>query len=866
MRFDIDGEIRDGLRAIAKARQATPFMAVHTAWAIFLARMTGAEDIAIGSPIAGRGEAELDDLIGMFVNTVVLRTAVPGGASFTGLLDAVRDTDLRAFAHADIPFERLVELLEPERSTARHPLFQVALAFENLPAAQLRLPGLSAGAVDIDAGTAKFDLSLTVRETAAGMDAEFSYARDLFEHATIEGFARRFLDLLRQLVGAPDTAVGDLSLLRAAEYARLTEVQPDEAMATATLAELLTAGAAAGRDGIAVRYEGRSIRYGELGDYSTRLARRLIALGVGPEDIVAVALPRSYDMVAAALAVAQAGGAHVPVDPTYPADRVRYMLTDSAARIGITISAYADALPGNVRWIVLDSASETAELATLPAGPVRADERLAPLLMSHPAYVIYTSGSTGMPKGVTVTHAGLGGLARHAIARYGLTAGDRMLHICSPSFDPSVLEWICAFATGATLVIVPARMLGGPELSALLRAERVTHAIITPAVLGTVDPAELPELRVLSVGGDVTTDDLLSNWEPGRGYHNGYGPTETTIISSYARLHAGRPVTIGSPVPGMSALVLDRRLRPVPPGVAGELYLAGGGLARGYRNRAGATAERFLPNPWGAPGARMYRTGDVVRRRDVEPGRPGDMRWELEYVGRSDFQVKIRGFRIELGEIDAVLGAHPDVDFATTMGRDHETRGTMLVSYVLPKPGRTVDPADLTEFAARRLPSHMVPAALVVLDKIPLTPVGKVDRKALPEPVLAPVRYRAPIGPAEVLVADIFATLLGVRASGRRRRLLRPRRQLADRDPACRAPEPGGRGAGPGTHGIRCAHCASVGRTDHSVGQGLRGCRPDRRRPHGPISSRCRSRSSACGCSTVSTPAVAVTTSRSRSG
>ncbi|SUA48133.1 non-ribosomal peptide synthetase [Nocardia africana] len=767
VRFEIGGDIRDGLRELAQRRHATTFMAVHTALAIFLARMAGTDDVAIGSPIAGRGERELDDLIGMFVNTVVLRTAVSGGASFTELLDRTRDADLRAFAHADLPFERLVELLDPERSTARHPLFQVALAFENLPTGALELPGLRVGTVDPDAGTAKFDLALNIRETADGMSAEFAYARDLFDHVTIEGFANRFLGLLRQLVADPEAAVGDMSLLSADEYVRLTRVRPDEVMATALLPELLTAGLGLGRDRIAVRYEGRSITYGDLDDYSSRLARRLIAAGVGPEQLVAVALPRSFEMVAAAMAVAKAGGAHVPVDPTYPAERVRYMVTDSAARVGITVAAYADALPEGVRWLVLDAPATEAELAALPAGPVGDAERLATLRMSHPAYVIYTSGSTGMPKGVTVTHAGLGGLAQYAIERYGLRPEHRMLHVCSPSFDPSVLEWICAFATGATLVIVPARVIGGPELGALLRTERVTHAIITPAVLGTLDAAEQPQLQVLSVGGDVTTDELLAAWEPGRRYFNGYGPTETTIISSYARLSAGHPVTIGTPVHGMSALVLDARLRPVAPGVAGELYLAGGGLARGYRNRSGGTAERFVPNPWGTPGSRMYRTGDVVRWRAIAPTvRQTQPEWELEYVGRSDFQVKIRGFRVELGEIDAVLGAHPDVDYATTLGRDHDTRGTMLVSYVLPKPGRAIDPVDLTDFAARRLPSHMVPAALVVLDKIPLTPVGKLDRKALPEPVLAPARFRAPVGAAEVLVANTFAALLGVEQVG----------------------------------------------------------------------------------------------------
>nr|WP_083885364.1 non-ribosomal peptide synthetase [Nocardia thailandica] len=771
--FRIDAGLTEDLRRLAREQNATLFMVMHSALAVLLARLSGTTDIAVGTPIAGRGEAELDDLVGMFVNTLVLRTEVDRAATFTDLLAGIKQTDLAAFANADVPFERLVEIVAPARSTARNPLFQVALALQNLPESSFELPGLRVSGVEFDIDTAKFDLSLTLRELGAdGMYAEFGFARDLFDDATVEVFSRRFLRLLRGIVAAPQTPVGDLALLSRAEYAGLTHVLGDDVMAGGLLPELFAGGLRFGRDRTAVRYRGRSISYGELDDRANQLARLLIARGVGPEQLVAIAFPRSFEMLLAVLAVAKAGGAHVPIDPSYPADRVRHMLTDSAAVLGITGAAFAEQLPAEAQWLILDDPVTDVLLGAHGTDPVTDADRISPLRRHHPAYVIYTSGSTGMPKGVTVTHQGVVGLADCASFLYGLQPHHRFSHICSPSFDPSVLEWVVALYTGATLVIVPAEIIGGEDLAALLREERVTHTIITPAVLGTVDPAGLDHIEVVSVGGDVTTPELLAKWAPGRRYFNAYGPTETTIISTFAQLLPGRQITIGAPVHGMSALVLDERLQPVPPGVAGELYLTGGGLARGYRNRPGLSAERFVADPWGAPGSRMYRTGDVVRWFAAPEHRAGNdaaaatARWQLDYVGRSDFQVKIRGFRIELGEIDAVLGKHPDVEFVLTVGAETAPGATALVSYVLPVPGRAVTPAALTEFGARSLPAHMVPAAVVVLDEVPLTPVGKLDRKALPAPVFEQAPFRAPRTEAEIAVAAAFTEALGIEQAG----------------------------------------------------------------------------------------------------
>ncbi|WUD57928.1 amino acid adenylation domain-containing protein [Nocardia sp. NBC_00511] len=772
--FTIDTEIQQGLTRLAREHNATLFMVVHSALAIFLARLSGTDDIAIGTPIAGRGEAALDDVIGMFVNTLVLRSQVDGGLAFGELLAQTKEADLQAFAHADLPFERLVEVLNPERSTARNPLFQVMLAFQNLPDTEFELPGLRIAALDSGIETSQFDLSLTLRESTdgSGLHAAFTFARDLFDDRTVEVFAQRFTRLLAAVIAGPETPVGDLALLDTGEYDLLTHVQGDDVMATGLLPDLLTRGVALGRDRVAIRYRGHSITYGELDDYSSQLARVLIDRGVGPEQLVAIAFPRSFEMVAAVLAVAKAGGAHVPIDPNYPPDRVRHMVIDSGAVVGITAKVFAQTLPAAVDWLCLDDAAVDSLCAAQSSAPVTDADRIEPLRMAHPAYVIYTSGSTGMPKGVTVTHTGLGGLADYAVELYGLNAEHRVLHICSPSFDPSVLEWVCAFSIGATLVVVPRDILGGPELGDLMRRESVTHTIITPAVLGTLDSTDQPQLEVVSVGGDVTPPELVTKWRtPERVYHNAYGPTETTIISTYAQLTPGAHITIGKPVHGMSALVLDSRLNPVPPGVAGELYLSGGALARGYRNRAALSADRFVANPWGGPGARMYRTGDVVRWYAAADERDGnqavpEVNWQLDYVGRSDFQVKVRGFRIELGEIDAVLAAHPDVEFAVTVGRKNAAGATVLVSYVLGRTGHTVDPEQLTAHAGGSLPPHMVPAAIVVLDELPLTPVGKLDRKALPEPELRQGEYRAPSTPLEETVAGVFAETLGLERVG----------------------------------------------------------------------------------------------------
>ncbi|WP_460698564.1 amino acid adenylation domain-containing protein, partial [Nocardia thraciensis] len=533
--------------------------------------------------------------------------------------------------------------------------------------------------------------------------------------------------------------------------------------AAALFDQLLTAAVESRPDAVAIRFasespvEVRELTYREVDEASSRLARELIDWGIGAGDVVAIGLTRSVESVLSVWAIAKTGAAYLPVDPAYPAERVAHLLTDSAAVLGLTTSAQRPAFAGGLPWIELDAPAQAARIAARSPHPVSYLDRLRVVTEQHPAYVIYTSGSTGLPKGVVITHAGLGGLARAERDQLGVTPDSRVLHVCSPNFDFSVVELLLTFYAGATLVVAPPQVYSGTELSNLLRRERITHLMITPGALESVDPRGLDDLGAVMVGGDKLGPELVARWGDGRSFINAYGPTEATVmVTTSAPIEPGGAITLGSAVPGVGLFVLDSWLRPVPAGVVGELYVSGAALAQGYLRRPALTAERFVASPFGAetgtPGARLYRTGDLVRRNESS----GD----LEYLGRSDFQVKIRGLRIELGEIDNALTGHPDIDYAATLGKELPSGATALVAYVLPRPGSSVDAGELTRHVAQSLPAYMVPAAIVLLDEIPLTPIGKLDRAGLPEPVFAAREFRAPSTPVEEIVAEVFAALL----------------------------------------------------------------------------------------------------------
>ncbi|WP_454197557.1 amino acid adenylation domain-containing protein, partial [Nocardia sp. Marseille-Q1738] len=775
----IPAPIHDQLTRIARDHNATLFMVVHAALAALLGRLSGGTDIVIGTPIAGRGERALDDLIGMFVNTLALRVEVDPAATFHDLVDRTRETALSAFANADIPFERVVEEAGLPRSAAADPLIRVMLSFQDLEQPTLEFPDLTVTALDTGEITAKFDLQVIIEPRLAAdnspdeMVVVFAYATDLFDEPTVRSFMSRFERILEAVAVDPSTAVWDIDILDAEEARRLTAAgsatppHENESATIALLPDLLSAAVEENPDGIAVIFADESeslgeLEYAELDEQSTRLARSLIAQGIGPEDLVAVGIPRSLESVLAVWAIAKTGAGFVPVDPHYPRDRVAHMVSDSRAVLGLTVDAVRADLPDDVEWLVIDTADFADALDRHSTDPITDRDRTRPLRPEHPAYVIYTSGSTGVPKGVVVTHAGLPSFCAEQRERYRVTSSSRTLHFASPSFDASVLELLLAVGGAATMVVVAPTVYGGADLTALLRRERVTHAFVTPAALASMDPAGLDRLRVVIAGGEACPPELLRRWvQPIAGrrtreFYNGYGPTETTIMANISDpLSAEGPVTIGGPIRGMRALVLDGRLRPVPEGITGELYLGGDQLARGYHNRLALTASRFVADPYGPPGARLYRTGDIVRSRRI------DAQTVVEYVGRNDFQVKVRGFRIEPGEIDAELSRRPDIDFAVTVARESDSGATILVSYVLPAPDVSIDTEAVVDDLGRTLPAHMVPTAVVVLDEIPLTPVGKLDRRALPEPQLATAPFRPPSGRLEQAVADVFAELLG---------------------------------------------------------------------------------------------------------
>ncbi|WP_330257130.1 amino acid adenylation domain-containing protein [Nocardia sp. NBC_00565] len=771
----VPAQVHAALADLARQHNASLFMVVHAALAALLARLSGGSDIAIGTPIAGRGSAELDDLVGMFVNTLTLRTDVDRGAPFTAFVEQVRETDLSAFANAEIPFERVVEEVLPARAVSANPLFQVMLSFQNIEQPTLELPDLTVSAVDTGEIVAKFDLQVIVepRQRADGTPDElvigFAYATDVFEEATIHGLGRRFERILAAVAADAQVIVGAIDILDAAERDRalaapVRTAEPSPTEEVTLLPQLLADAVDSNPDGVAVVFADATEQlaeweYVDLDERSSRLARLLIDRGIGPEDLVAIGIPRSADSVLAVWAIAKTGAGFVPVDPNYPAERVRHMIADSHAVLGLTVTEVGAGLPDEVPWLTIDTGDIDRRLDDYSAEPVTDADRLRPLRAAHPAYVIYTSGSTGKPKGVVVTQAGLSSFCEEQRERYRVTSSSRTLHFASPSFDASVLELLLAIGGAATMVVAAPTVYGGEELAALLRRERVTHAFITPAALASVDPTGLDKLRVVIAGGEACPPELVRRWtipiagRRTREFYNGYGPTETTIMTNIsAPMVPGETVTIGGPIRGITEFVLDERLSPVPDRAVGELYITGAQVARGYHERPALTAARFVANPFDRDGDRLYRTGDLVRRT---------VDGALEYLGRNDFQVKVRGFRIELGEIDAVLAAHETVDFAVTIGHEITDGATILVSYVHAATGMAADAEELTAFAASSLPAHMVPTTVMVLDEIPLTPVGKLDRAALPAPVLHTREYRAPSGPWEETVAGVFTELLG---------------------------------------------------------------------------------------------------------
>ncbi|QKW22406.1 amino acid adenylation domain-containing protein [Kitasatospora sp. NA04385] len=682
----IDPEVHRALVALARESGASLFMVLQAALAGLLSRLGGSTDIPIGTAIAGRTDEALNDLVGFFVNTLVLRTDTSGNPTFRELLNRVRSTDLAAYARQDLPFERLVEVVNPDRTSSRNPLFQVALGLENVAEERWELPGLVTVREQIGMKVARFDLLFSFREryaadgTADGLDGFIEFSTDLFDQPTVDALARRLGRLLRTVAADPDRRLGGLDVLEPAERRRALVDWNDTArdVVPATFAELFAARVAEAPQSVAVRYEDVEVGYAELDRRAARLADRLTTLGAAPERIVALALPRSVELVVAVLAVFKTGAAYLPVDPAYPAERIAYMLDDARPALLITDAAGQDRLSAaeTARVAVLEGGDELRLIAGAPADGAAATRSAAS--PANAAYVIYTSGSTGRPKGVVVSHAGVANLARAQIEAFEVDGRSRVLQFASPSFDAAFWELCMGLLSGATLVTAPAeRLRPGAPLAELVAGHGVTHATLPPVALAVMEPDALPSVSTLVVAGEATSAELTAGWAVGRRMINAYGPTETTVCATMSSpLVPGQLPPIGGPLPNTRVYVLDSALTPVLPGVVGELYVAGIQLARGYLGRPGLSAERFVADPYGPAGSRMYRTGDLARRRTDGV---------LEFVGRADEQVKIRGFRIERGEIESVLRQHPQVARAAVVAREDRPGERQLVGYVVPE-------------------------------------------------------------------------------------------------------------------------------------------------------------------------------------
>ena len=818
--FALSAELSDGLKALAQRQSTTLFVTLLTAFKVLLFRYTGQRDLLVGTPIANRNRAEVEGLIGFFVNTLVLRTSIGGAspthltpqATFLELLEQLKTTTYQAYEHQDLPFEKLVEALQPERDLSYNPLFQVKFRLENAPQQTIALPGLTLKPLPQAYSTAKLDLSVDLYETAEGIVGGFEYNRDLFEADTIRRLVGHFQTLLASIAANPHQPISELPLLTAAEqHQQLNEWNDTQTPYNRDRCfhHLFEAQAKRTPDAISLVFDGpepQQLTYAELDQRSNQLAHHLQSLGVGSEVIVGICLERSPDMIVAMLAVLKAGGAYLPLDPAYPPERLAFMLEDSQAAVLITSGVLLSngLVVGSAHPTVVDLTGDLNAITHHPTTP----PPHPPLLPSTLAYLIYTSGSTGIPKGVLVPHGGLTNLTEDKIRVCDVRPGDCVLQFFSFSFDASIPEIVMALATGARLLLAPNEtLLPGPGLADLLRRHSVTHITITPSALVSVPYGDFPDLRMVLVGGEAPSPELIHTWSQGSRFINAYGPTETTVNASMVPCGNGHPVqpTL-RPSANKQLYILDDQLQPLPIGAIGELHIGGTGLARGYLNRPELTAEKFVPNPFfqgigngeqgignGEQGTSstpyslfpisyslLYKTGDLACY--LPDGR-------IKLLGRIDDQAKIRGFRVEPAEIENQLNQHPDVKASVVLVREDVPGDKRLVAYVVKaeesfkfsvlssqldstqnsklKTQNSPTPS-LRQFLADKLPHYLIPSVFVELGALPLTPNGKVDVRSLPAPTLESpeVSYVAPRSEVEITLADIFAQVLGVERVG----------------------------------------------------------------------------------------------------
>ncbi|WP_170322994.1 non-ribosomal peptide synthetase, partial [Acrocarpospora macrocephala] len=752
--FQIDPQTHTRIQKVAREHGVSTFMVIHAALVTLMHRLGAGTDIPLGSVVAGRVDEALDDLVGFFVNTLVLRVDISDNPSFRELLHRVRETDLAAYSNQDLPFDRLVQELNPARSMGVHPLTQTMLVYHSQGQPSLELPSLKTELRQHHVGISRFDLTFEMTENPGEFTGRLEYNVDLFDRQTAQEMVDRLLRVLQSAIRDVDTPVGNLDVLSADERTVILESWggTESIDKQSTFVELFQQQVVRVPTETAVVCGDEQLSYAQLDARTDQLARHLIANGIGPEQVVAMALPRSVEMVVAIVATLKAGGAYLPIDLAYPAERISYMLADAGPALVLTTSETAAELPGHHRMMLLDSPDTCSRVTD--------KSRWTPPHPANPAYVIYTSGSTGRPKGVVVTHAGIANLTRSQVKAFALGSGCRVLQFASPSFDAMFWEFCMSLLTGATLVVARTEeLLPGEALAGLVAKHAVTHVTLPPSALTQLAEYDLPSVTTLVVAGESCPAEVVAAWSTGRQMINAYGPTETTVCATMsAPLSSAASPGIGGPINGMRTYVLDERLQPVPPSVPGELYVAGVGLARGYSGRPDLTAERFVADVFGGPGERMYRTGDVVR---------WTAEGELKFVGRTDDQVKIRGFRIELGEVEAALDRLPHIAQSVVVAREDHA-GKQLVGYVVPASGHQVDGVHLRAELSAHLPAFMVPAAVVVLKALPLTPNGKIDRGALPAPTYSDGGHTLARTVMQEILAGLFAEVLQLPAVGMR--------------------------------------------------------------------------------------------------
>lgn len=778
--FHVNPELHERLLELARKNGVSLFMVLQSGLAALFTRLGAGTDIPIGSPIAGRSDDALGDIVGLFVNTLVLRTDTSGDPSFSELLSRVRKVNLSAYENQDVPFERLVEVLNPARSRNSHPLFQIMLAYQNTPEATLNIPNLETHIEIKSVGSSKFDMTIEISERSTsegqpnGLHGLLEFSTDLFKRETAGKFVSRFIRLLDDAAKNPEQSIGCLEILQEEERQTILEkwnggfqIAPEM-----TLPELFEKQVRLTPDATAVVFEDTALTYEELNKRSNKLARLLIEKGVGPEQLVALAMPRSLDMIVSLLAVLKAGAGYLPLDPDYPSDRISFMLSDAKPVCMITnreVTIESD----EIEAIVVDDPKIIETLNKYSEENIENVEQIQPLSPLHIAYVIYTSGSTGRPKGVMIPHQNVVRLFGATDHWFQFDSNDIWTMFHSYAFDFSVWEIWGPLLYGGRLVIVPHTVSRSPrEFLNLLVQEKVTVLNQTPSAFYQLmqadrENAQLGQklsLRYVVFGGEALELSRLEDWysrhpENAPKLINMYGITETTVHVSYIELDQNivslrANSLIGCSIPDLKVYVLDNYLQPVPPGVVGEMYVAGAGLARGYLGRAGLTAERFIADPYGKPGTRMYRTGDLARWRQDGT---------LDYMGRADHQIKIRGFRIELGEIEAVIMQHPHVEQVAVIVREDQPGDKRLVAYIVPSEHVHIDTAEMRQYAGLSLPDYMVPYAFVMISELPLTPNGKLDRKALPAPEFtASTISRGPRTPKEEILCELFTEVLNL--------------------------------------------------------------------------------------------------------